>query len=211
MCSRRPQRRSVPTPLQGDPCNGSQNIVLASFTDAKVVSGLTMVKQGHTPLIYSIFLVIKPVLWRSKNMSAARTPQTLVSLIYSSDATVPFEATSLGKLAELSARSNAGANITGYLSYRGTRFTQYLEGPEAAVNDLIARVRSDNRHKVRTLAWLEITERRFEGWSMRLLDPLWLPTSGTLDAIDELLGSVGPGEISNPLVAENMARLVEAI
>ena len=46
---------------------------------------------------------------------------------------------------------------------------------------------------------------------MRLLDPLWLPTTDTLDAIDELLGSAGPGEISNPKVAENMARLVEAI
>ena len=46
---------------------------------------------------------------------------------------------------------------------------------------------NDDRHLVGTMIFLDIEERRFPGWSMRLLDPLWHPTGEALDAIDELL------------------------
>lgn len=144
-------------------------------------------------------------------MVNSETSARLVSLIYSSDAVAPLEAGSLERLAEVSAQANRRNQITGYLSYREPRFTQYIEGPESEIHSLLGKLRADERHSVRTVAWLDISERRFEGWSMQLLDPLWFPTGNTLETIDELLGSASDAEMSDRRVAENLATLVEGL
>lgn len=130
------------------------------------------------------------------------------SLIYLSTATAPMERPSLDELATRAAGANSLVHVTGYLTYRHGRFTQYLEGGTTAVRDLMARIRRDGRHSVVASIELGHVQRRFPGWSMRLLDPLWYPSGGPLEAIDELLGVVAEGDSANDEIRGSLNRLV---
>ena len=67
-------------------------------------------------------------------------------------------------------RNNAAAGITGLLLFNGQNFLQLLEGEQDAVDSLLDRVESDPRHSgVVVVTDLEIAERSFPDWSMRLL------------------------------------------
>lgn len=112
---------------------------------------------------------------------------TLSALIYRSTARSPFGPDELTDLADRSASKNASVGISGYLSYRDMRFTQYLEGPEPALAELMRAIRSDDRHTVDITVDLDVDERRFPQWSMRVLRPMWHPTSTAPEVIDELL------------------------
>ena len=65
---------------------------------------------------------------------------------------------------------NAIDGITGVLIFNGTHFLQFVEGPPAAVEDLIDRLRRDERH-----SGLEIRDERmadgrlFADWSMKMV------------------------------------------
>lgn len=68
------------------------------------------------------------------------------------------------------ARNNAAAGITGLLLFNGRNFLQLLEGERDAVDSLLDRVESDPRHSgVVVVTDLEVAERSFPDWSMRLL------------------------------------------
>lgn len=133
------------------------------------------------------------------------------SLIYLSNATVPMSRASLDELATRAARANVLIDVTGYLTHRHNRFTQYLEGTADQVGDLMRRIRRDQRHSVLTTIELGPVPRRFPGWSMRLLDPLWYPSGGPLEAIDELLGVVDRGDMANDDLRDSLNRLVANI
>lgn len=63
--------------------------------------------------------------------------------------------------------ANHAAQITGTLMFDGSRFAQLIEGPEANVARLVARLASDRRHE--DIVFLErnrIAERLFDGFSM---------------------------------------------
>ena len=115
---------------------------------------------------------------------------------------------SLDELATRAMAANASVGITGYLTHRHSRFTQYLEGNPARVRDLMERIRRDERHSVLTAIELGPVQRRFPGWSMQLLDPLWYPSGGPLEAIDELLGVVGGAEKANDELRRSLNQLV---
>lgn len=92
---------------------------------------------------------------------------SLVSLIYSSDATAPLEQDDLDQLVEHSRINNAERGLTGMLLYRDKRFLQVLEGSFVAVHALMDHLQTDERHSnVRVLLEEPILQRQFADWSM---------------------------------------------
>jgi hypothetical protein len=90
-------------------------------------------------------------------------------LIYVSLETAPFTDEQLDELLRKSRRANLASGITGLLLYMDGHFMQILEGSKAAVLALIAKIKSDPRH--RDLAVLmegETPNREFKEWSMGL-------------------------------------------
>ncbi|MCS5716175.1 BLUF domain-containing protein [Herbiconiux sp. CPCC 205716] len=91
----------------------------------------------------------------------------VLSIIYSSSATVPFSDDDLVELLKVSRHNNAGSEVTGMLLYRDGRFLQVLEGPEPSVRRRMEVIAGDSRH-VDVLVLLEegLNERRFPDWTM---------------------------------------------
>ena len=92
----------------------------------------------------------------------------LVRLMYASRATAAADAEAVAAIVKQSKAANAKHGITGVLCCcsQGT-FLQVLEGGREAVSRLYNRIAADARHRdVVLLAYEEIAERRFAGWSM---------------------------------------------
>ena len=71
---------------------------------------------------------------------------SLISIVYISSARQLFSDQALHELLDLSRRNNATRDITGLLLYWDGNFLQYVEGPEAAVDALLDRIRIDPSH-----------------------------------------------------------------
>lgn len=114
----------------------------------------------------------------------------LISVVYTSHARAPFTDPDLEQLLATSRASNARRGITGMLLYRAGHFIQILEGPDAAVRELMRVIQSDPRHAdVRIVRDEEIRERRFSEWSMGY-EPISPPShpapDGFRDTFDDL-------------------------
>jgi hypothetical protein len=98
----------------------------------------------------------------------------LVRLLYASraaSAAQPPEADLLAAILRQSQARNLGCGVTGLLCFSGGVFLQVLEGGRDRVNALYHRIARDPRHTdVVLLAYDEICERRFGGWSMGRVD-----------------------------------------
>ena len=95
----------------------------------------------------------------------------LFSLAYVSSAITAFGRAELLALLEGCRERNARAAITGMLLYKEGNFMQVIEGPEAAVRALHAKIGRDGRHRgVITLLQSPIEARQFAGWSMAFRD-----------------------------------------
>jgi CheY-like chemotaxis protein len=95
-------------------------------------------------------------------------------LVYQSYATVPFGDLQLAKLLTQSRAFNAAHGLTGVLLYSQGHIVQLLEGSEANVRAVFARIVQDPRHnKIIKLADGSATHRLFTQWSMgfRTLNP----------------------------------------
>jgi hypothetical protein len=91
----------------------------------------------------------------------------LVRLLYASRAAAPLTATVVDSILEQSRRNNPRTGITGILCFSDDLFVQVLEGGRDDVCELYNRLARDDRHRnVRILAYEEIQERRFGGWTM---------------------------------------------
>lgn len=91
----------------------------------------------------------------------------LLCLVYLSRAATPMSDGELLTLLRQSRANNARDGITGLLLYRGGRFMQALEGPNAVVHALYRRICMDGRHGgVSTLIKFRTEARAFGGWSM---------------------------------------------
>ena len=98
---------------------------------------------------------------------AAVGGETLHHLVYQSYATVPVGEAELTRLLAQSRAYNATHGITGLLLYNDGRFVQLLEGSEAAVRAVFARIIRDPRHAgVVALADGPAAHRLFTEWSM---------------------------------------------
>jgi Sensors of blue-light using FAD len=87
-------------------------------------------------------------------------------VLYHSYATASYTEAELQKLLEWSHTSNAEQGITGLLLYSAGRFVQVLEGDEAFVSDLYARIQRDSRHIRVETVHAGLAARQFTGWSM---------------------------------------------
>jgi CheY-like chemotaxis protein len=94
-------------------------------------------------------------------------PGTLHYLVYQSYATLPFGDQELAKLLTQSRAFNAAHNLTGVLLYSEGHIVQVLEGSEANVQAVFARIVQDPRHGgIIKLADGVATQRLFTQWSM---------------------------------------------
>lgn len=91
----------------------------------------------------------------------------LVRLMYASRATAPVTEADLAPILKTSREHNPAEGITGLLCFSDGMFVQVLEGGRDAVNARYKRIVQDHRHRdVILLAYEEITERDFPGWTM---------------------------------------------
>lgn len=101
------------------------------------------------------------------NRIGSMTTTPLLSVLYSSNATEPFDDALLGELLAQSRADNQRAGLTGMLLYRAGRFIQVLEGAPDAVRALVDRIRDDPRHRdMRILIEQPVEDRQFASWTM---------------------------------------------
>jgi hypothetical protein len=94
----------------------------------------------------------------------------LKTVTYTSLARFDLTASDLGDIQATARRLNALDGVTGLLIFNGTRFLQIIEGGESAIDDLVTRLRADDRHsafEIRDERFVE--ERAFPDWSMELV------------------------------------------
>ena len=62
--------------------------------------------------------------------------------------------------------------ITGALVCTERNFVQFIEGPDAAIADLLGKIRADRRHaRVNVLEDTRAEDRHFHGWSLAYSGP----------------------------------------
>jgi hypothetical protein len=128
---------------------------------------------------------------------------SLIQLIYASQASPDFQEHEIPDLLKLIRPANAKYAITGILLYIGTSFVQVLEGATSQVDAVYARILRDKRHgNVTQLVREPIQERSFGDWTMDFA------TVGLVEA-GELIGIA-----ANPpsgLDAHRVKRLIAAV
>lgn len=102
-------------------------------------------------------------------------------------------------IVRVSREHNRRAGITGHLLYDGTRFLQLIEGPDAVVDRLYARIEADPRHKdVRTLAESAVTQRSFPDWNM------------AYRRVNDILEKIGPNLLADGRFGADLKPLLAA-
>ncbi|MGY2134494.1 BLUF domain-containing protein [Hymenobacter sp. HD11105] len=94
--------------------------------------------------------------------------RSVYHVLYHSRATAPPSEAGLQALLTQSRRYNACHQLSGLLLYSAGRYVQVLEGAEADVQTVYARIQRDPRHEqVVTLSQGPQPQRRFADWSLR--------------------------------------------
>ena len=105
----------------------------------------------------------------SPDSSTEGTPlfSPLLSLVYVSAAAYLFDNAELEAILKKSRENNQQLGVSGMLLYYDGAVIQVLEGPEATVRHLYARISQDPRHhRITRLLEEYIPERNFPDWSM---------------------------------------------
>lgn len=125
---------------------------------------------------------------------------SIFQLFYVSRATRPFDNATIQDVLQAARRNNRRLDLTGCLLYSGQCFGQVLEGSEAAVLGLVARIGRDPRHcDVRILMESHRPEREYGDWSMG-----YLHDQGLQDDLEKLLTGQAPPATR---VADVMSRM----
>ena len=99
------------------------------------------------------------------------TEPALCQLIYVSRATEKMSMRDAMAIVDAASVNNAKIGVTGLLCYGGGYFLQVLEGDGDVVSRTFCRIARDDRHAdVRLIDFSMIQARRFEDWSMRLIN-----------------------------------------
>jgi len=96
------------------------------------------------------------------------------SLLYVSESRlgVTEAAAEIDQIVAVSVSRNAILGVTGSLIATRHEFAQILEGPEAAVDELMASILADPRHaNLRILEYVDISRRRFPNWTLAYSGP----------------------------------------
>lgn len=109
-------------------------------------------------------------------------------IVYTSRATDRVTAAELFKIIEVSARNNPGREITGFLVATQSSFLQLVEGPVARLDELIAVLQRDPRHRDISVLLREPVQRRdFPSWKMQRFDAISGDPEQVLAAMREKL------------------------
>jgi Sensors of blue-light using FAD len=109
---------------------------------------------------------------------------------------------------ETARRNNRRADITGCLLFSGRHFAQILEGEEAAVTEMKAKVRSDPRHTDMTIAFeKQVDCRRYQEWSMGYLYrrdlgdeiELLLQRGAGYERLEDMMSQIEPDSVMGSL------------
>lgn len=97
----------------------------------------------------------------------------LASLLYVSRSLIEGDVDNVvHSIIERARCQNAAVQITGAMLFTGSRFAQILEGPAAAVLELIGQIVADERHTDILLVQVKSLESRvFSKWSMAYAGP----------------------------------------
>ena len=91
----------------------------------------------------------------------------MLSIVYVSAATSTMSDDDVAAILVQARANNARDELTGALLFRGGRFIQILEGPDATVRERFATIAHDARHRsVQQMSETPITERQFPDWTM---------------------------------------------
>jgi hypothetical protein len=119
----------------------------------------------------------------------------LKTLTYTSRARLDLTDPDLDAIHQTARHLNALDGVTGLLLFDGSRFLQIIEGSEAAIDNLVERLRRDPRHSAFEVRDERHVERRsFADWSMELLRV----SAGYRAARDEV-ATILPEDMAEPV------------
>ena len=97
---------------------------------------------------------------------------TLQHFVYCSRAAEGIDDTEVARIVEFSQRRNVARGITGVLVFSSGVFFQWIEGPPAEVQKLMASLHGDARHNdvVSLDNGIEERERLYPAWEMELVE-----------------------------------------
>lgn len=97
----------------------------------------------------------------------------LYNLAYCSRASAGVDDAVVARIIDTARRHNRERSITGMLVFGGGIFFQWLEGPRAQVEPLMALLKTDSRHRdvVPLSESEEVRERLFSDWDMEWVSP----------------------------------------
>lgn len=124
----------------------------------------------------------------------------LNSLTYTSLAKLDLTDEDLAAIVQTARQLNALNSITGLLIFNGTHFLQVIEGPEPSIEELVTRLRQDDRHhhlEIRDQHGVE--QRSFPDWSMELVR-VQSQFFEAKDAISRALPSGLPGSVCDRIL-----------
>ena len=111
----------------------------------------------------------------------------MLQLLYVSTAAPGLVQNDLDDIVGGAVARNAGLDVTGSLYYNGRNFMQLLEGPAAAVHDLMVSIRRDSRHGgVVVIKELTGASRSFAAWNMRIVRCRPTPQECRADVANDL-------------------------
>lgn len=92
------------------------------------------------------------------------------AIAYSSQAMPGLSIDDVENLATSADNFNKSADVTGILLFDGSRFMQYIEGPDEGLKQVYSRIIASRQHsEIIELARGQISGRRFPPWPLRLL------------------------------------------
>lgn len=94
----------------------------------------------------------------------------IYQLMYFSCAETGLERQDIDDIVATAQTANRKYDISGFLTFNGTEFLQFLEGTEEAVTQLMNNIELDKRHhSVVTIEAGHAESRRFPGWTLHRL------------------------------------------
>lgn len=106
-----------------------------------------------------------------RTLTAKQQDKTLIfQLMYFSQAAEGLSAAAVDAILATAQAENPQHGITGFLTFNGEEFIQFIEGAQADVERLLANIERDRRNEALiTLAVHEAEERSFPDWFMERL------------------------------------------
>src|SRR5690606_6364759 len=109
----------------------------------------------------------------TNHADSARDAGRLKYRVYTSIASPDLTEEGVQSMLATAREHNASAEITGLLLFRSGTFIQFIEGSAEEIDQLIFRIRRDDRHQdVRVIIEEAVDHRRFPDWRMGYRVPL---------------------------------------